>query len=123
MIIPLKGKSRYGNVKRVKIDGHAFDSKREGDRYLELRMLERAGQLRHLVVHPVIKIVIGGVPVMSPSPRYPKGRQMRYIADFAYEEDGLLIYEDVKMARHRTDVYKLKRALVFTMGINILETT
>jgi hypothetical protein len=121
--IPLKGKSRYGNVKRVKIDGYSFDSKREGDRYLELRLLERAREIKNLVVHPVIKIVIGGVPVMSPSPRYPKGRQMRYVADFAYDADGQLVYEDVKMTKHRTDVYKLKRALVFTMGINILETT
>ena len=118
--------SRHGNVKKTVIDGHTFDSGREAQRYLGLKLLVRAGEIDGLELQPVIHIMIGGVPVLMKSGRYPKGRQMKYIADFKYRDHcygGMVVYEDVKMqSGYRTEVYKIKRALVGAMGIEIRET-
>lgn len=120
---------RYGANKRcVHTDGTKFDSKREMARYGELLLLQKAGELCGLKVHPRFNIIIGSVPVLMKSARYPNGRQMVYVADFSYfpgkPEDlqlGLVV-EDVKMqSGHRTEVYKLKRALMDAMGRTITE--
>lgn len=39
--------SKFGN-KKYSIDGIKFDSKKESQRYCELKMLERAGQISDL---------------------------------------------------------------------------
>ena len=39
--------NKFSNQK-VTIDGETFDSKREAKRYCELKLLERAGEIRHL---------------------------------------------------------------------------
>ena len=122
MIKP-KSKGRFGNVKREKIDGYNFASKREAARYMELKLLVHAGAISNLAVQPPIPITIGGVKVLSISDRYPNGRHVRYVADFKYTEKGVEVWEDVKMSKHRTEIYKLKRALVLAMGIAIRETT
>ena len=115
-----KKRSRYSNIRKHKYDGHTFDSKREMLRYMELRLAERAGVVADIIVHYPIKIVIGGVPV-----KYDSGRHMTYVCDFRYYdwEKGRLVYEDVKMTSgFRPEVYKIKKALVRAMGIDILET-
>ena len=122
------GKGRYGNVNKIEYDGIKFDSKREYLRYMDLKLLEKAGEICGLKVHPRFKIIIGGVPVLMKSKRYPNGRQMVYIADFSYfhgrSEDlqlGLVV-EDVKMqSGFRTEIYKIKRALMDAMGRTIEE--
>ena len=124
-----RSKGRYGNVSKPVHDGIRFDSKREMLRYMDLRLLEKAGEICGLKVHPRFNIIIGSVPVLMKSARYPNGRQMVYVADFCYfprkPEDlqlGLVI-EDVKMeSGHRTEVYKIKRALMDAMGYTITET-
>ncbi len=117
----MRKRSRYANVMRHKLDGHTFDSTKEMFRYHELKLLVRAAAIRDLEVHPRIKIEIGGVKVVYPG----SGRQMVYIADFKYydAENMREVVEDVKMqSGHRTEVYKIKRALVAAMGIEIVET-
>ena len=42
-----KHKSKYG-AKKVEIDGIIFDSKKEGRRYQELKMLQKAGEISNL---------------------------------------------------------------------------
>ena len=116
----MRRRSRYANIRRYKCDGHTFDSKRELVRYQELKLAERAGAIADLELHPRIPITIGGVEV-----RYPNGRHLTYIADFRYldRQSGETITEDVKMqSGHRTEVYKIKRALVAAMGVSVLET-
>lgn len=116
--------SRYGAhiKKHVHADGTKLDSKREHNRYCELLLLMKAGEISGLKVHPTFHIVIGGVPVKLYSDRYKGGRQMMYIADFSYIEDGKWKVEDVKMeSGHRTEVYKIKRALMRAMGYEIIE--
>ncbi len=114
---------RYANVKKhVHPDGTVLDSKRELNRYADLKLLERAGQIDVLQVHPRFKIEIAGVPIMLKSARYPNGRQLTYVADFQYYEKGQLVIEDVKMqSGHRTEIYKIKRALMDAMGHQIRE--
>ena len=116
---------RYPNVAKPVIDGITFDSKHEMQRYLELKLLERAGVIRDLELQPRYPIEIGGVQVRIRSGRYHKtGRQVVYVADFRYFDavKNYEVIEDVKMqSGHRPRDYILKRAMVEAMGIEITE--
>lgn len=81
------------------LDGILFASKAEMNRYAELKMLERAGIIKNLELQPRFPLLAGN----------KKDRGTSYFADFAYEENGHRVVEDVK--GHKTDVYKLKRKL------------
>ena len=124
-----KPKGRYGNVRKPVHDGIRFDSKREFLRYMDLKLLEKAGEISGLAVHPKYPITIGGVPIMVSSNQHGKwDRHLTYEADFSYflgahDEIGKkFVIEDVKMqSGHRTGVYKIKRALMRAMGYDIEE--
>jgi hypothetical protein len=121
-----QGKGRYGNVNKIEEDGIRFDSKREYLRYKDLKLLERAGEITDLRVHPKYPITIGGIPIMVSSNQHNKwDRHLTYEADFDYLTKpplGKRVIEDVKMqSGHRTGVYKLKRALMRAMGHEIIE--
>lgn len=124
-----KGKGRYGNVKKITEDGIRFDSKREYLRYLDLKLLQKAGEICGLKVHPKYPITIAGVKIMVSSNQHNKwDRHLTYEADFSYFLGGhaelgkRFVIEDVKMqSGHRTGVYKLKRALMRAMGHEIKE--
>jgi len=108
-------------AKRTEVDGITFDSAKEAKRYAELKLMERAGQISRLELQPVYKLVIDGRPVVMRSERYPNGRQVKYVGDFAYFQDGKRIVEDVKGVR--TPLYNLKKACVEAMypGVRIVE--
>jgi len=95
---------KYRNIK-VTYEGINFDSKRERDRYIELRLLENAGEITDLQVQPKMWLRCGGVDVKS-----KKGRILSYSADFLYIMDGDEVYEDVKGMM--TPVAALKIAMV-----------
>lgn len=100
------------HAKRTPLDGFIFDSIAEAHRYSELKLAERAGEIRWLRVHPRFPIVINGVKVCA------------YIGDFSYKDkDGVDVLEDVKSDWTRTlPVYRLKRKLMKAVyGIEILE--
>lgn len=101
---------KYHNSKTV-IDGIRFDSKKEAKRYLELKILEKAG---------VIKELKRQVPyILIDKSCY--GRAIKCVADFVYLENGQLVVEDVKGVR--TPVYKLKKRLMAEVyGIEVKET-
>ena len=104
--------NKYGN-KKTTVDGITFDSVKEASRWQELRMLERAGKITGLYRQVKIEIV----------PKTKLYRASYYIADFVYRdlETGQTVYEDTKGIR--TDVYKLKRKILFWRhGIEIRET-
>lgn len=44
-------RSKYG-AKRVKLDGHSFDSKREAAVYAQLKLLAGKGEINALEIHP-----------------------------------------------------------------------
>ena len=98
-------RSKYRAVPVV-IDGKRFASGREGKRYLDLRMLERAGVISHLECQPRFPIVIDGEAL-----RYSKSKRVvTAVMDFAYFRDGKRILEDSK--GYDNPLSKLKRALV-----------
>lgn len=118
-------KGRYPNTKKKVVDGYTFDSGTEADRYLDLKLLLYAKQIRDLRVHPRYKWIVGGVEIRKYSKRYHNaGRIVVYIADFDYyclDRDKFII-EDVKMASgHRTEVYLIKKAVMRAMGYELTE--
>lgn len=54
-----KRPSKYKN-QATTLDGIWFHSKREANRYAELKLLEQAGQIENLELQPKFSIEIGG---------------------------------------------------------------
>ena len=94
--------NKYFNKKTI-IDGIAFDSKLEGNRYCELKLLERAKQIKDLKLQPRFLLQEG---FKKNGKTY---RPIYYIADFMYLQDGKIIIEDSKGLE--TEIFKLKRKL------------
>lgn len=100
-------KARKYNNKKVEADGFVFDSTKEFNRYYELKLLQRAGRIRGLEVHPKFEL--------QPKFKDKSGvshRAITYSGDFSYIENGVHIVEDVKSAmtrelRHYRDKKKL----------------
>lgn len=101
--------SKYRSVRSQASDGTWFASKAECRRYEELRLLERAGEIRQLQIQPRFPIVIDGVKVCT------------YVADFAYVDRDKRTVEDVKGVR--TPLYRLKKKLAEAVypGLRIVE--
>ena len=104
-------RNKYGAKKVTASDGSVFDSKREFNRWCELRLLERAGKITGLRRQVSYELI----------PKQDGERACSYIADFTYYENGELVVEDCK--GHRTEVYRLKKKLLLWVhGIRIKET-
>ena len=107
-------KSKYGN-RKVTVNGIVFDSAKEGDRFLELLALYRAGEITDLRLQPEFTLIEGFM-----TPEGEKVRAERYRADFSYTRDGEQIVEDVK--GHRTKEYLIKRKqMLDKYGISVRE--
>lgn len=110
-------KSKYG-AKKIEIDGIIFDSKKEGRRYQELKMLQKAGEISNL--QRQVKYIL--IPAQrEPDTEGPRGgkikgklleRECSYIADFVYKDvyTGEWVIEDTK--GFRTPEYKIKRKMM-----------
>lgn len=106
--------SKYNNQK-IRVGGEVFDSKREYNRWCELRLLERSGIICNLQRQVKFRLI--------DSQKTPERteRPCDYIADFVYYENGKRVVEDCKGMR--TDVYKIKRKLMLEKyNISIKET-
>lgn len=96
--------SKYKN-KKITIDGITFDSRLEANRFCELKLLYKAGEISQLRLQPEFELI----------PAFRKNgkayRKTVYRADFMYFDNrsGKYIVEDTK--GFKTDVYKLKRKL------------
>lgn len=121
------------NATKVTIDGHTFDSKHEANRYLELKLLVRAGQIRDLELQKEFVLIPNQYITQE---RYGKnGRRLKdkqilleqkcvYRADFVYVDctTGMTIVEDTKSIATRTPEYIIKRKLMLAKyGIRIRE--
>lgn len=110
-------KHKYGAVATV-VDGVRFSSKAEARRYTELRLLEKAGEIKGLEVQPKFKLMV---------PECGSGFDVQvghYVADFRYRQGpkGVLVVEDVKSTPTKTAIYRLKKKMVeATHGIQITE--
>lgn len=104
--------SKYRNEKTT-IDGETFDSAGEAKRYQELKMLERAGQIRGLRRQVDFSLHVNGMHICI------------YRADFMYEEKATgwtwtKVVEDYK--GYPNEVYPLKKKLMLAChGIAIRE--
>lgn len=116
-------KSKYGAIKTT-IDGKKFDSKKEAERYAELKMMQRVGLIRDLETQ--VKYVL------IPSQRDDNGKviekECSYIADFVYHDikADRLVVEDVKGYRNPSSAgyakFVIKRKLMlFIHNIRIRE--
>ena len=96
--------SKY-NAKKTVVDGIEFDSLREADRYCELKLLEKANEIRNLELQPRFLLQDKFKDKMGTT-----HRKIEYVADFLYiDNDGKAIVEDVKGVL--TDVYKIKKKM------------
>ena len=118
-------KSKYGNHKVIH-DGMKFDSQRELNRWLELKLLERAGEIRQLRRQVKYQLIPAQREPDTIGPRggVHKGRliepEVSYIADVVYERDGREVVEDAK--GFKTDAYLLKRRMMlYIHGIRVRE--
>ena len=120
-------KSKYGAHKTV-VDGIQFDSIKEAQRFRELQLLERAGEITDL--QRQVKFIL--IPAQREPDRVGsrggiiKGklieRECVYIADFVYHipECSKPIVEDTK--GYKTKEYIIKRKLLLWVhGIKIKE--
>lgn len=92
-----KKPSKY-NAKKVRIDGILFDSKLEGNRYLELKQLLSLGVISDLETHKKYPLIVNGLEVTT------------YEADFVYKKNGTEVVEDTK--GFLTKEYKIKKKLM-----------
>ena len=98
--------NKYNAVKRS-LDGYTFDSLAEANRYEQLLLNQKAGDISGLEVHPRIELqpafVFHGEKV----------RSIVYVADFKYQDEGYTVYEDVKGGlATQTSEFKLKAKLL-----------
>jgi hypothetical protein len=93
------------NSKKTIINGITFHSKKEGNRYAELLLLERSGEIKDLELQP--KFVLQEPFTDS---QHRKHRAITYKADFRYRtKDNMIFVEDVK--GFKTEIYKIKKKL------------
>ena len=108
--------NKYHN-KKVIVDDIKFDSKKEANRYNQLKLLEKVGVIKNLQRQVKFEL--------QPSFKYNNKtiRAINYIADFVYEQDGKQIVEDVKSEATRKDkVYLIKKKmLLYIFNIEIKE--
>ena len=106
--------NKYRNTK-VEINGIKFDSIKEGERYHELYLLQKAGEISDLRLQEEF--------VLQNAYRSPengeKKRAIKYLADFTYVVDGERIIEDAKGVK--TPVYQIKKKMMESAGNTIRE--
>lgn len=125
-------RAKYGNRKAV-IDGITFDSKKEAQRYTELKLLEKAGKITGLQLQREFELIpeqrekTDQIYTKGPNKgRFKPGklleRKCSYVADFVYWdlENNCMVVEDAKGMR--TKEYIIKRKLMLHIyGIRIKE--
>ena len=135
-----KRKTNKLNNHSITIDGIEFQSKREGNRYCELKLLQRAGKIKNLELQKRYELIPAQYETVETGEYYkigakkgqPKTKQvcveqsLVYIADFVYEENGQTIVEDSKGFRDTSSStyakFVIKRKLMLWIhGIKIKE--
>lgn len=120
--------AKYKNHK-TEVDGIIFDSRKEAQRYKELKLMEDNGFIGDLQRQVRFELI----PAQKePDTRGPKGgvikgktieRKVEYVADFVYTdiETGETVVEDTK-GQIRTKDYIIKRKLMLWVhGIRVRE--
>ena len=121
--------SKY-KAKKASVDGIEFDSRKEANRYCELKLLQRAGKIQNLELQKAIELI----PVQREADTIGKRggiikgkvieKAVFYRADFVYTENGETVVEDVKGYKGggAYAVFTIKRKLLlYKYGIKIKE--
>ena len=107
--------SKYGSIKTVTSDGIKHDSRKEANRWCELKLLERAGKITDLQRQVKFELI----------PKQDGERACTYVADFVYHDvdANKMVVEDVKSeATKKKESYIIKRKLMlYIHGIKIRE--
>lgn len=103
-----KKKQNKYHAKKTEIDGHIFDSKKEANRYCELKLLKQAGEILDFELQP--EFILQDTYINE---RGKKVRAIKYRADFrVIYPDFTVIIEDVKPSpKFQTKEYRLKKKL------------
>lgn len=124
--------NKYKNTK-IEYDGYTFDSKKEYRRYLMLRFRQDAGEISNLEIQvPYLLIPAQYEETDEVYKKGPKAgqkkqgkcieKEVKYIADFRYIENGEVVVEDAKSPVTRTPQYILKRKLMlYIHGVRVRE--
>lgn len=92
------------NARKTLVDGILFDSAKEAGRYKELKLLERAGHIKHLALQ---------VPFIF---EIDNKKMFTYYADFKYMPKNYNFFpvvEDVKSEiTRKLPVYRLKKKII-----------
>lgn len=95
------------HAKKVTFFGETFDSRKEGERWLVLRNLEKRNEIRDLRRQVKFELV----------PAYPAIglRALTYIADFVYSQGGKTVVEDVKGYKQGAayELFKAKKKMLY----------
>ena len=127
-----RSRAKYGNRKAA-VDGISFDSKKEAQRYTELKTLEKAGKITGLQLQREFELIpaqrehTNEIYEKGPKKgRFKPGKLLEckcsYVADFVYWdlENNCMVVEDAKGMR--TKEYIIKRKLMlYKYGIKIKE--
>lgn len=92
------------HARKIAVGGIEFDSRKEANRYAELVLMQRAGQIKNLQRQVEYELI----------PRCGKERPAKYHADFCYTitATGEQVVEDVKSRITKTRDYILRRKLM-----------
>jgi hypothetical protein len=116
------------SARKTLVDGIEFDSDAESRRYLELVLLERAGEISNLELQPVFILQPSfkvKTTVLTPEGRTrTKTRTIRaitYRADFRYTDStGQVVVEDVKGVE--TEAFRLKAKMtLYVHGVEVIK--
>ena len=111
--MPRKWKRKHNtklNNRSIVIDGIEFQSTKEGNRYCELKLMQRAGVISDLELQKKYELIPAQYETVETGEYYkvgakkgqPKTKQVCveqsvvYIADFVYQKNGQTVVEDVK---------------------------
>jgi len=98
-------KSKY-NSRKVSVDGITFDSRKEAQKYIALKLLQRAGEILSYELQPEFEL--------QPGYRDKDGkwvRPVKYRADFRVTHpDGRVVVIDTK--GYRTKDYLIKKKML-----------
>ncbi len=99
---------KYGN-RKTEVDGIVFDSAAEARRWAELKLLERAGEIRNLERQVTVPLAVNGVKICAVRP------------DFLYFEGQKRIWDDCKgfVTRDWAIKWKLASALFPNVELRI----
>ena len=129
--------SKYGNIKTVTSDGIKHDSRKEANRWCELKLLEKAGKITDLQRQVPFELIPAQYEEYTTGEVYRRGEKkgqlkirrrcveqsVVYVADAVYRENGIRIVEDTKSpATRKKESYIIKRKLMlWVFGIRLRE--